>query len=258
MHPQQRRLSDPTEFSILDELAGGVGFVLILVGAFLALHLGDARAETRLEALGGECQYTEVGDGIWQNSKYPHALDMRDACALLAVSSITPHAGAMATGWRLAYVTLGKARVDAVFPMVDHEQALPAFNGAACNSSTMSGCLGHGRGFQSARGLSLGYVLEDTVGPIVLGLDVGAFVYEGTFSIAIEREPRSTAARWVDFHWTGWQATPYYGANIRYGYLMAMFRVYGRIRAAEHGCGGCSGVANGSGTQVAVGLSVPF
>lgn len=206
--------------SFINDLAlralGAISSVFLfatLAGAAALVYLklvGDTRAQEerpaltkRLEVLGGACRYSEVGDGIWWNSKYPHTLDMQDWCGLLGVSSITKRAGSMATGWRLAYTSLGKARVHAVFPMVDAEQALPAFSGADCDRRTMSGCLGRGAGLQSARGISLGYAIENEIEPVVLGLEFGAFVYEGTWSVAIDPEPRGAGSHRVDLHCTG-------------------------------------------------------
>lgn len=205
-------------------------------------------SDWRVEAAAGGCRYTAAGDGIWWNSKYPHDVDMTSGCGMVSISRIVGN-----KGWRLAYIDLGAARSDAVFPMVDSEQALPPFDGSHCNKSTYSGCLGRGVGVQRARGLSLGYVVEHGFGKAMLGLEGGAFVYSGSWDVHITSE-----AGTMDFHWQGLQATPYVGFTMRYEYLFSTIRAYGSIKANEHDCGGCSGVTGGPASQALIGVSVPF
>ena len=226
-----------------------LGFMVII------LLSTTAQAELRFEALGGTCQYTKVGNYIWYNDAYAHRLDMASRCGFFGISSISPVTRTLGHGWRLGYADLGTASTDAIFPMHDSEQPLHP-SGKDCDPITLHGCLGRGIGAQTAKGFSLGYVAELDFDGSIFGLEAGAFVYEGRWQVKVTSE--SAAFPPMNFDWRGYQATPYAGLTFRYGYLMAMARVYGRIRAAEHGCGGCSGVANGPGTQVLLGLSVPF
>ena len=62
----------------------------------------------------------------------------------------------------------------------------------------------------------------------------------------------------MNMDWRGYQATPFLGLTARYMDLFVMVRGYSRIRAAEHGCGGCSGVAGKSATQALIGISIPL
>jgi hypothetical protein len=181
---------------------------------------------------------------------------MASACAFIGMSSVKPSQGRIRHGYRFGYADLGAARTDAVFPMVDAEQASHP-SGTNCNPATFSGCLGRGRGEQQAKGLSLGYVAEMDAAGAILGVEAGGYFYEGSWSVRITSEPPS-AFQSVTLDWRGYQVSPYIGLSARYGYLTAMYRVYGSIRAAEHGCGGCSGVAQGKATQALIGVSVPF
>ena len=121
----------------------------------------------------------------------------------------------------------------------------------------MSGCVGRGRGEQTAKGVSLGYVAEMRVSQAILGVEVGGFLYEGAWTVKITPEAGGTFTPML-LDWSGYQFSPYIGLTANYGYLTAMVRVYGSIRAAEHGCGGCSGVAQGRATQALIGITVPF
>lgn len=211
----------------------------------------------RFEALGGQCEYSYVGNFVWFNAAYPHDLDMTGSCALVAVSEVNGER--LRTGWRLAYVDTGLARTNSVFPMRDEDQAALTYpTGENCDANTGYGCIGRGYGSQNARGLSLGYVAEHDLWRATMGYEVGLFAYYGTWKVHIAPEAPSTQEWALDFDWAGWQLTPFVGVSARYGYAMAMVRFYGRLRAAEHGCGWCSGVANGVGTQALLGLSVPF
>jgi len=237
-------------------------WLTLLWAVVLATTVSIARAESELhfEALGGRCTYTEVGDGIWFNVKYDYKLDMRAGCSMLAISSMGRNAGSLALGWRVAYVDMGTAHAFGVYPTVEAEQALPAFDGLSCDPSTMSGCLMRGQVHQSARGFSFGYVAEWTVRGAQLGAEAGGLLYDGEVKIHLNPEPAGTWPRpgWADLRWRGTQATVYIGATVRYKYLLVSARDYGRIRAAQHGCGHCSGVAGGPLRQMLIGLSVPF
>jgi len=239
--------------------------VLLLLSGLIIISIpAAAAAGMRFEALGGTCRYSEVGNYIWQNDKYEINKSLSSGCGMLAVSSVPRNAGTVAFGWRVAYTELGTASIMGVYPLVDEEQKLPAFDGAACNPSTASGCLGRGYASQSARGVSAGWVGEWRAGPLLVGGELGLYVYDGEFNVTLYPEPKG--ARSVDWmsasgthiRWRGIQATPFVGVTLRHEYLMAMVRVYGNVRAAEHGCGYCSGLAKGPLTQVLVGLSINF
>lgn len=234
--------------------------ILVLLLVLLASSASpDVRGseELRFEVLGGGCRYTEVGNYVWHNEAYPHHLDMTSACALIAVSKISRNAGDTHLGWRAAYFTMGKATTNAVFPMRDDEQISVLPDGSACDPVTWHGCIGRGYGTQSATGFTFGYVLQKDLWRMRFEVEGGLAVYEGRWRVDIRAEPPSKFHQ-VQYDWEGYQITPYGALALRYGYAVAMLRGYGRIRAAEHGCGACSGVANGPAYQAMVGLSVPF
>ena len=226
---------------------------LAIAGAF-SFPSTSHSSEWRWEALGGTCKYSAVGDGIWYNSKYPHHIDLSSTCGFIGASKIV--AG---RGWRIGYASLGTARITGRYPVVDAEQALPAFTSKHCNITTWSGCIAEGKAVQSAKGISTGYVVETSKGNNNLGIEGGLFLYDGSFTVDL-RPVGNYQASWMDkpIHWRGIQLSPYAGVTWRNGILTASARYYGNIRAAEHGCGYCSGLASGGLTQYMIGLSSAF
>ena len=224
---------------------------------FLALSPAHADLGARAEVFGGTCSQNAIGEGIWYQSAYPHTLDLSSGCASVGFSVLTGTSDEWSSGWRFAYVDLGTLRFDSRFAMRDDEQHL-APDGSACNLSTWSGCVGHGVGKQTARGLSIGHLVERDFGSVNLGADIGLFAYEGAFAVDIEGAGHGAHLSDLSIRWSGWQVTPYIGTMVRYGYAVAGVRWYGRVRAAEHGCGGCSGIANGPAYMTFAGLHVPF
>jgi len=232
--------------------------VLTMLGAVLTVihSAGFVAAQMRFEALGGQCQYGKVGNYVWFNEHYDHQLDMTSGCGLIAISKVSEGAGRMHLGWRLAYVDMGAARTNAVFPMLDPEQPFHP-SGANCDPVTWQGCIGRGIGVQTARGISAGVVAEFDVWRARLGAELGIFAYEGIWRVTVQPEPPSNFAGYST-EWRGPQATPFLGATARYGYGLLMMRAYSRIRAAEHDCVGCSGVAGKAAVQALIGLTFPF
>lgn len=235
--------------------AGALIYVAVSERADAQSDLG--RQDRRLEVLGGNCRYGKVGNYVWHNTHYEHELDMTSGCALIAVSSVSRGSG-LRLGWRVAYADLGLARANAVFPMRDEDQVSVLPSGTACDPDTGLGCIGRGYGAQNARGISLGYVAEHNLWGSVLGAELGVFGYYGRWRVHVAPEPPSTHDYPLDIDWAGWQLTPFVGVTFRRGYLIAMLRAYGRVRAAQHGCGGCSGIANSTALQAVVGVSAPF
>lgn len=242
-----------------------------IAAAFLALTLASlgaliyvlvtgtaASEEPRIEALAGGCKQHAVGDGVWWNSNYPYTLDMRSGCAQLSMSEIRSRRGPWGHGMRVAYVNFGSIHANGVYPMRDEEQFTTKPDGMHCNTSNWHGCVGKGVGVQKAEGMSWGYIVERDLGAVTLGGEAGLFVYYSSWRVLIDSYPVAGKFGPVDMTFEGWQATPFLGATLRYRYLFAQARAYASMKAATHGCSGCSGVTNGTGTQVAAGLSVPF
>jgi len=254
------------DIAVRDTVRRAIGLVAagflaaMLIGAGITIYVAvtsrAAAEEPRFEVMGGQCRYGKVGNYVWFNDHYQHALDMTAACSMMGISRLTGSFGWSYLGWRVAYVDFGTARTNAVFPMVDTEQ--PSHPGGSnCNAATLSGCLGRGIGEQTARGISAGVIAERDIWGARAGAELGLFVYEGAWRVAITPHPPGNFAP-MRFEWDGYQATPFIGATLRYEHGVAMVRAYSRIRAAEHGCGGCSGVAGKMATQALLGISVPF
>jgi hypothetical protein len=249
-----------------EEISGGVAYVLLLIGAFLALHLAPAHADVypqeekrwRLEALAGQCQAEPIGEGAWHSQYYPYELHLRSRCYQLSVSEITGQWHGWDTGLRLGYVDLGTMGLNALWWMRDEDfDSRP--DGMSCNPTTMQDCLGYGSLRQRVKGFALGGLLErDAMRYLRIGLEGGVFIYEGSFHVRAEPYPHpDTFTGWTGSY-SGWQLSPYVGATINAGYLMISARVYTVVRAAEHGCGGCSGPTKGPATQITAGVSIPF
>jgi hypothetical protein len=272
---EQERRPNPVGFStIFDELAGGAAYVLLLIGAFLALHLAPAHAGegVRLEVLGGQCKLTASGPGVWHNPHYPNTFDLSAGCMQIGLSEILSRKGPWAFGFRLAYVDLGTVKWMATYPMRDDEQFTLKPDGTNCVLGTresfgtsgspnwMRGCVGRGEHQQSHKGVSLGYLAEREFSLATLGVDVGGFLYYGHFRYTVQSWPDgSFFGPWHDnTSVKGWQLTPYLGVTVRHGPFLLQVRGYGSIKAARSGCGDCSGVSAGPGWQLVGGLSLPF
>ena len=233
-----------------------------LLFTFVLVSINAQAAEApRFEAGLGQCKYGAEGNGIWYVEQYPHTLDMTAGCGQLGVSRIERRFGRTGIGWRFAYVDLGVAHVDAVFPMRDEEHYLPVMSGAGCDSVSLFGCLGNGMATQRARGLSLGIIAEHPIGPVNVGLDGGVFVYEGVFKVDIDAHPPGSwpAPAWAHgIEWKGWRGTPYIGLTAQWAVLQISVRSYYAVHAREPGCAYCTGVASRSAQQAIVGITLPF
>lgn len=234
-------------------LIGLTCFLLGLVGGLTAVSHSQG---LRVEALGGQCEYGKVGHKVWYSDNYPHELSMRDGCVFLGLSKIDRNHGRMHFGWRLGYTDLGIARAHGIYPTM-HEDEIT--DGRNCDQSTQHGCLVKGFGYQTAKGMTAGMVVEfDSFKGSTIGLEGGGFVYYGRWVVDIAPYPDATSRPSGHADWSGVMATPFYGATFRYGYLMAMGRNYMRVKAAEHNCAACSGVAGKRATQFLIGLSYPL
>ena len=247
----------------LDELAGGVAYVLLLIGAFLALHLAPAHAGegVRLEVLGGQCQAEELGNGSWHHEYYPFELNLRSRCFQVSISELTGNWRGWDTGLRLGYVDLGSMRLNAVWWLRDEDLAGRP-DGMSCTlgiDGNPKNCLANGSIQQRVKGLAFGGLLErDVARHLRIGFEGGLMLYEGAFDMWVKPYPHPDTYRGWSGHFDGLQLTPYFGATLNSGPFMLSARVYTLIRAAEHGCGGCSGPTKGPATQITAGLSLPF
>jgi hypothetical protein len=245
----------------LDELAGGVAYVLLLIGAFLALHLAPAHAGegVRLEVLAGQCQGERLPDGNWWSAHYPHELDLKSGCYQISISELLGTWRGWDTGLRLAYVDMGRMHVRAIWWLRDEDfHRRP--DGHSCDPSTFKDCLGRGTLWQEVKGFTVGGLLErELITSLRVGAEGGLFVYEGSFQITVRPFPRDdTYIGWTSKVFSGWQLSPYLGVTVNSGYFMLAARRYYVIRAAEHGCGGCSGPTRGEVDMVYAGLQAHF
>ncbi len=231
--------------------------LLLLVCAFgLAADVDRVSAGegVRLEVLGGHCKVQPIGSGVWFQREYPHTLDLTSGCFHVSISEILTRRGKWGYGLRLGYADLGTTRMDSEFAVLDHEQHLVP-NGDNCHPATFSGCKARGRSAQRVQGISFGALAERQTGSrTTVGFEAGIFVYSGSFDVSIDVYGMPTYTRW-DLHWQGEQLSPYLGVTMQHGHLLMLARVYTAIRAAEHGCGGCSGFTQGPAGFVGIGAS---
>jgi hypothetical protein len=230
----------------------------VITGGLALLYSPAARAEPRLEALGGVCDQTRSDKGSWWNDHYETSIDLTTRCYQIGVSDRPWTVATYPAGWRIAYVNLGRITTDSVMAARDEDQFSNP-SGAHCNPSTNAGCLIRTVGGGTAYGLSAGLLLEDKLDEqATAGIEAGLLVYHNEFKIAMYRQPGGEPyARWNEAE--GWLATPYIGANLRYGWLLLSGRMYQRITAHKVGCvGGCSGITKGPALQVNAGVSIPF
>ena len=230
-----------------------LGIICLVLWLLIGLPTTAQAEGWRFEALGGRCNQTLTGDGVWWNSAYPNDAETSSTCFQVGVSRIETTYRSWDIGWRMAYVDFGTLRWQASYPLLDSEQHTVNPSGENCNQMTLEGCVGKGDHKQTARGVSIGAIAEKKLGPFVAGGDIGIYVYDSKFSFRIESTPINGGSTYG-----GLWMTPYLGLTLRYEWLMAQGRVYANIKAHESGCGGCSGVTNGPATQFLVGLSIPF
>ena len=230
-----------------------LGIICLVLWLLIGLPTMAQAEGWRLEALGGRCNQTLTGDGVWWNSAYPNNAETATTCFQIGVSRIETTYRSWDIGWRMAYVDFGTLRWKASYPLLDSEQHTVNPSGENCNRTTYQGCVGKGDHKQTTKGVSLGMIGEHNFGPFRLGGDVGMYVYRSRFSARIGIDQDGGA-----FEFDGLGISPYLGLTGRYGWLMVTGRYYNEIKAHQSGCGDCSGVTNGPATQFLAGFSIPF
>ena len=163
------------------------------------------------------------------------------------------------TGLRVGYVDLGRVHVRAIWWMRDEDFHRKP-DGHSCDPVTMKDCLGRGALWQRVKGFTLGGLLERELIPhLRVGGEGGLYVYEGSFQVSVQPFPHPhTYQGGTSKVFSGWQLSPYLGLTVNSGYFMLAARRYFVIRAAEHGCGGCSGPTRGEVDMVYAGLQAHF
>ena len=228
----------------------------LVIGAMLYADRAGAAEKMRFELLAGQCQAEEIGNGSWHHEHYPHELHLRSRCYTVSISELTGTWRGWDTGLRVGYVDLGSMHLRAIRWMRDeHLHRFP--DGSTCDPKTAKDCLGDGRIRQRVQGIALGGLLEHPLGPVRIGLEGGLFVYDGSFSMYVEPWPAHPERGVQHAAANGVFLSPYFGATLNYGYLMASARVYTNIRAADHGTP-MSGPTKGPATQILAGLQIPF
>ena len=262
---------------LLSMLFVGTIACLTVAGAVLTVLYSSPRAaaEPRFEVLVGSCEYTRGEKGSWWNDYYPTSIDLTTKCGQIGVSD-TPWKARLFdstwnAGWRLAYVDLGLIHTDSVMAMRDVDQFSNP-DGSQCDPTTNANCLMRTTGGGRAQGISIGGLLEHSIGDfadradphsgLVFGAEAGFFLYHNGFDIDIEAHPAAGGqASTIATSWDladGWLATTYLGANLRFADLFIAGRIYQRVTAHKTGCGGCSGITKGPAYQLNVGISLPF
>jgi hypothetical protein len=215
----------------------------------------------RLELLGGQCQGEPMSDGNWYSHKYPHEFHFRSRCWQVAISEILAKRAGFDLGVRFGYADLGNMGIDALWWLRDEDFASTP-DGLSCTlgiDGNAANCLGNGRIRQRVKGFTFGGLAERQLARYLrLGVEGGLYLYEGSFQVWVEPYPHPDSYTGWTNSYTGIQLSPYFGATLNSGPLMLSARVYTIIRAAEHGCGGCSGPTKGPVRQLTAGLSWPF
>ena len=232
-------------------------FLLFMMSLMLVFSesYAEESGKFRLEAQLGQCKYGLAPEGIWWNDSYPTSIDRRNACFQLGVSRIEAKKDWADIGWRASYVDLGKLRADNQFAMRDDEQ-FEEFDPHRCDLATQRNCVGRGVISQQARGLLLAGLVERDFGGVRLGLDAGGYLYHGRFKVALIQQ--GTGKEIAHLDWSGWRITPSVGLTATYGVAFATIRGFGSVQAAEHNCGGCSGITMGPAWAAFIGVQIPL
>jgi hypothetical protein len=248
----------------------GFARTVFLIALFLAYYTpvkaSGLTEGLRLELQAGQCQQNRGGKGSWWNDHYPEFLDLNDGCRQVGLSARPWQWRGYDVGWRVAYVNLGAVRINSVMAYRDDEQ-LSNPDGSSCTWGTPGphegrGCLMRVNGGGRARGFSFGGLIERQISDFVVGAEAGLFVYHNHFTVRITAHPDESQT--PDWWWMKWDlargpnATPYLGANVRYGWLTASVRSYAKIVAHNRDAWKQSGVTNGEAWQVNLGLSIPL
>lgn len=246
-----------------DDRKEGLAFLWTLLLFLVCMAVwSEARAEgLRFELGAGQCQQNRGGKGSWWNDHYRTFIDLNDRCYQVGFSATPWKWRGNDLGVRFAYVDFGRVRINSEMAARDEDQFSNP-DGSHCNWSNGSGCLINVKGDGHPRGFSAGGIIERKVGDFMLGAEAGMFAYYNRFTVKVSAYPDPSATPdWSWYHdWDlarGWNATPYLGANVRYGWLTASVRTYAKIVAHNREQGGSSGVTNGEAWQVMVGLSLP-
>ena len=198
----------------------------------------------RAEGLVGRSHLPEGGDDLWYQSELPYRMGRTSTAVQASVSARfrafddEPYA----FGLRIALVDLGRAHVDALW-VSDAQWAAHDFGEP----------LWHGVSNWHAYGVSFGPLAEAKAGPVTFGIEAGAFAYRAGGSVNYTAPDGSTGVYDVPLNETHW--TDYVGANMRWKWLFASVREYGKIHAQS---GDQLGFFNGPAHTAMAGLSVPF
>jgi hypothetical protein len=256
-----------------DETKGNIGLVLVLVFVVLLFAAFQVKAELRLEMGRGQCQQSLGGKGSWWNDHYRTFIDLNDSCYQVGISAAPWTWRGYDLGLRLAYVDLGRVRINSEMAARDDDQ-LSNPDGSHCDWKAWGkGCLISVKGGGHPRGFTLGPIAERKMFGAVVGAETGLFAYYNHFTVNVSAypDPSQTPDWWWYKQWDlarGWNFTPYVGFNVRTDKLkiphlpdmdlMLSVRTYAKVVASSREKNGSSGVTNGEAIQVNLALSVPL
>ncbi len=177
----------------------------------------------------GRCKLGLSERGSWWNDSYQTSIDLYGNCWEL---------GFRKDWFRVGYLDLGGGgRFVNTMAARDVDQ-LQSPDGSNCNSSTLEGCIGRAVGKSHTYGITLGGVKDWGF----LSTELGVFAYRSGVKISWQDQLGNKAY----YDWAGYSATPYVGLGVTGKHWEVSARAFGDVKAHENGCGGCTGIAQGS------------
>ena len=219
------RTSAPTFVRVLAWLFAGTILALTVAGGALTViySVGLVRSEPRMEIGAGRCFYNQKGvGGWWLGEGYAHD-PMRATCGEVALANLDIAHGARSSGWRLAYVDLGRPRLHEV-----------AWGGAGVQPHWTA------TGEGEFRGVSFGAITE-WPGTWTPSLEAGIFAYRSQWRVDAEHHASGKINSFTSP--ASHRATIYVGGARAYSItkqlaLYAGVHIYPRLRSSNYESGG--------------------
>jgi hypothetical protein len=217
----------------------GVLFLVALI--LLGLLMGcDARAEPKMELLGGQCQLDPRTQGSWWRGETFNVGPMKASCFQVGVSDKIRRG----LGWRVSYVDLGE---------------LPLTEEAIGGPGPQPHWTAQGTG--AVKGATLGLYLDRPFMGTVASIEGGAFVYRSEWSATAYHAASGYYNHASPSPHTG--AAFYIGAGLSYNVkdfsATASVRVYPNLQAnAMDSTGDAVGPTRATGVALVLGLQRSF
>lgn len=249
---------------------------LLTIVALSALSISAQAADVEIGI--GQTTFRAREDGTWWQSQYETHNDLKSRSWRVAVRD--HFRGSSRFGWSVGYSDLGRFSGNNHASIWDSEAGKISEDDSQCQPSNFShGCMAWFRGAGKAKGITFGLTADHKLGPVVVGVEGGLFVFRSSYDVTITYPnglmpagvlpdgtvtsnpdvPAVPAGGSADYHRaTGTHRTPYYGVRLGYGYLYAQALVFHNVYEQGNYSGGDVGLTGGRTVQVTAGIAISF